>query len=402
MSKGNLFLSQARGKVGSVVFSVLKGQQITRVYNPKPDNPRTILQQAQRSLLANATKFYKFAIANFYKFAFSDKTRYESDYNAFARANIMRGAYLPREMYEDESIMALGDFVLSSGDIGIGASPSWNANVFRFPIGGTLGVSTTVGAVSSQLLQTYPNLAAGDIVTIVVGTSEYPIGGAVAPGTPVWNVFQFRIDPNSAQPTSEVGFGTAESGYLTYSITNSNFLAFGAVVFSRQTSQGLRVSDSVIVGNGSYMTLLEWYRGAYARLQAAKSWGASDEAVLEGALIAKLPTITSISYGLVSISPYSLFFGGGSNLDMSSGVITGENLLTTAEGGRYSADFYLISLITSNEVQAPVVTVNYTATKQDTRIAMAASSTPTFKNGLYGVVLRYNGIPICYGTVQIG
>ena len=102
MARGNMFLSQARGKVGSVVFAVVKGQQTARVHNPKPANPRTFGQQAQRSLLANMTKFYKRGTSQFYKFAFEDKTVRESELNAFARNNMQRGVYMHRMFYESQ------------------------------------------------------------------------------------------------------------------------------------------------------------------------------------------------------------------------------------------------------------------------------------------------------------
>lgn len=59
MAKGNLFMSQARGKVGSVVFSRLNGEQITRAYNSKPANPKTYAQAKQRMLFASISQYLK-------------------------------------------------------------------------------------------------------------------------------------------------------------------------------------------------------------------------------------------------------------------------------------------------------------------------------------------------------
>lgn len=59
MSKHNLFLGQARGKVGSVVFSRLNGVQITRAYNPSPKNPKTWAQATQRAAFASISQYYK-------------------------------------------------------------------------------------------------------------------------------------------------------------------------------------------------------------------------------------------------------------------------------------------------------------------------------------------------------
>lgn len=56
MAKGNLFLGQAKGKVGSVVFSRAYGQQITRTKPTSVRNPKTIGQNTQRAILATIAK----------------------------------------------------------------------------------------------------------------------------------------------------------------------------------------------------------------------------------------------------------------------------------------------------------------------------------------------------------
>ena len=49
MARGNMFLGQARGRVGSVVFSRRMGKQISRTYNAEPANPKTRAQALQRA-----------------------------------------------------------------------------------------------------------------------------------------------------------------------------------------------------------------------------------------------------------------------------------------------------------------------------------------------------------------
>ena len=60
MSKGNLFLGFARGKVGDVVFSHQYGEQIARARNRSPKNPKSPLQLLQRICLNTASKAYSF------------------------------------------------------------------------------------------------------------------------------------------------------------------------------------------------------------------------------------------------------------------------------------------------------------------------------------------------------
>lgn len=58
MSKGNMLFSQARGKVGDLVFSRLDGEQIVRSRNRHPKNPKTIAQLFQRAIMATVLRAY--------------------------------------------------------------------------------------------------------------------------------------------------------------------------------------------------------------------------------------------------------------------------------------------------------------------------------------------------------
>lgn len=58
MAKGNMLQGMARGKVGDVVFSRLNGEQIARVRNRNPKNPRTNAQLYQRAIMATVMAAY--------------------------------------------------------------------------------------------------------------------------------------------------------------------------------------------------------------------------------------------------------------------------------------------------------------------------------------------------------
>lgn len=58
MAKGNMLQGMARGKVGDVVFSRLGGEQISRVRNRHPKNPRTNAQLYQRAIMATVMQAY--------------------------------------------------------------------------------------------------------------------------------------------------------------------------------------------------------------------------------------------------------------------------------------------------------------------------------------------------------
>ena len=58
MAKGNMFLGMARGKVGDVVFYRADGQQLSRVRNRNPRNPRSDAQLFQRAIMATTVQAY--------------------------------------------------------------------------------------------------------------------------------------------------------------------------------------------------------------------------------------------------------------------------------------------------------------------------------------------------------
>lgn len=65
MSKGNMFLGYASGKVADLVFYRQDGQQITRSRNRSPHNPRTEPQLYQRAVMATITAAYSAGSAIF-------------------------------------------------------------------------------------------------------------------------------------------------------------------------------------------------------------------------------------------------------------------------------------------------------------------------------------------------
>ena len=58
MSKGNLFLGFARGKVGDVVFSRNSGEQVARARNRSPKNPQSALQMLQRVCMKTSSSAF--------------------------------------------------------------------------------------------------------------------------------------------------------------------------------------------------------------------------------------------------------------------------------------------------------------------------------------------------------
>lgn len=92
MAKGNMFQGMARGKVGDVVFSRNNGEQISRVRNRHPKNPRTNKQMYQRAVMATVMQAYA-AGQEIFNHSFQGKSVGAENQRAFLSKNakLLRG-----------------------------------------------------------------------------------------------------------------------------------------------------------------------------------------------------------------------------------------------------------------------------------------------------------------------
>ena len=409
MAKGNMFLSQARGKVGSVVFSVIKGQQVERVYNPSPANPRTNGQQAQRSLLANMTKFYKRGTKNFYKFAYEDRTIRESDFNAFARKNTMRGVYMPKELYDHAGTPALGKYIVSDGSIATNIADYFSGENYGVLVPGSAAI-TTVGQFCTALMTQSPGIAVGDIFTMVLADSEFGAEMMSAGDEPTWTIYQFYIDPSDLRPLANVGLANINLAagttgrFVGVNIAGVDRASFGATIISRNTPAGLLVSTSELKGSAVANVLYDWLRGEYMKRQAAISWGANPDAVLQGGLIGTLPEVTTVRVGGGNAIPAYTY--GVGNLDFSAaGVdvfLLGSNLRTSAQGGQYKLKFYPADIVSDYLVNTPVIEATATATADTGGVALGISlgdHPDIARIQQCYMLIEAEGVPVWYGLV---
>lgn len=409
MAKGNMFLSQARGKVGSVVFSVIKGQQVERVYNPSPANPRTNGQQAQRSLLANMTKFYKRGTKNFYKFAYEDRTIRESDFNAFARKNTMRGVYMPKELYDHAGTPALGKYIVSDGSIATNITDYFSGENYGVLVPGSAAI-TTVGEFCTALMTQSPGIAVGDIFTMVLADSEFGAEMMSAGDEPTWTIYQFYIDPSDLRPLANVGLsdialaaGTT-GRFVGVDIAGVDRASFGATIISRNTPAGLLVSTSEVKGSAVANVLYDWLRGEYMKRQAAISWGANPDAVLQGGLIGTLPEVTSVRIGGGNALPAYTYGTGALGFSelVQNLFLLGTNLRTSAQGGQYNVKFYPADLVSDYLVDVPVIetTPEVVVTQGGVQLNVGISANPNIARlqQCY-MLIEAEGVPVWYGLI---
>lgn len=292
MAKSKGFFGLRTGSTKSMTYSVLKGQQITKDRVEGGANPRTYSQMTQRMLFANAVKFYKHAKAGFFKFAYEDKKTVESNYNAFMRHNALKAVSVGRTEYNDDAFPALGRFILSTGSLPI-ASTQWDndGDQVEFDVAASTKV-TTIGHFSERILDKYPGLQPGDICTIVVVNTFLNTESEIEePVAPQWDIRQFVLDASDARNCKNVLGVTLQTGADPALIRGLNDTALTddyargcAVIFSRNTPSGLKVSEGYLKPNNVATDYIVQYEDPATIKAMASTWGATDPAILAGAL----------------------------------------------------------------------------------------------------------------------
>ena len=301
MSKGSLFFGHASGKLGQVVLSTVKGQQIARAYQPKVANPQTATQTNQRAKFANAVKFFRQARKNMFLFAYEDKKPSESYYNAFMRHNIAYSVTLPRESYDDPKFPALGnEFVLSNGSLGemktvVTDGGDSNHPVFFLPFIQIKGSGKGVGDLSKALASSY-GAVNGDYLTMVIITADGMLPTSyVSHGPLKWGVYQIKVDSTSSDPlesvlSTQVGpfkpvLVDTSGSNISLSFEPTDDYAMAAFILSRKTADGkLLVTKSVLVNSPKLETFINTVHYNDAKMSLL-SWGKADTPVLKGGIV---------------------------------------------------------------------------------------------------------------------
>lgn len=378
MAKGNMLLGYSRGSVGDVTFYRSGGSQRARARNRNPNNPRTRSQQTQRAIFSNAVKFYKLCVTNFFKFAYENKKPNESDYNAYMRENVARSCMISNTAYYCEPYPALGNWLVTRGSLQtISNVESDNTKTPKFSFGvstsATFDEDTPIATISNILLQS-SEYQVGDIITILeVDTMPMEAIPTATPNKTKYStgaiVLQFLVDPNNQAAWKTVYSNTsvrwsfkAQGGNLAlyYGATEEigdelwvSGLHQFAVIHSRNTSEGLKVSTQEIVMNPRAKTALETaLTDDIYKTAVLADWNASANAILqgEGLELAKKPTLLQINSvrGYKNSTPvftesatsaigttYNETFAQFDNLEISISANNAENMsanLLTIEG----------------------------------------------------------------------
>ena len=292
MSKGSMFWSNARGKVGDVVLSTVKGQTITRKYQPSPANPRTDAQQLQRAKFSNAVKFYKHAQQAYFRFAYEDRKKTESDYNAFMRYNAGVAMLPTRSQYLGKYPSIGGMYQVAAGSLpSIDKVVRGNQDI-QFGLGSaTWSATPTVGQASTALISQY-GLQSGDIITLLrIACYGTNVISSDPKAYPMWVVSQFRIDESSDQSLTDA---ISDDGWSVVSESDDyrNLKAtiddeghvMAAIIVSRVMTSGTKVSNAYLYLDDGLQEIYTQSLADSWRTAALASWAASGAAILQGSL----------------------------------------------------------------------------------------------------------------------
>lgn len=301
--KGNLFLGYGRGSVGDVVFSRTGGQQVGRARNRRPNNPRSKAQMAQRSLFADAVKFFTRGRQALFQFAFESKSAAESDYNAFMRLNAKNGIMLAPQMIEDPNFPAVGNWIMSQGSLPTiemstvtsDSESSWRAILGVY--GSEDADEITVGRLSELLVAT-GEYEVGDILTFLAIKSTATVESSevvpILPGdsAPKWLIDQIIIDTTDTRVVNDVLnpdivalTKAANDFYVSFAFSlANNEVGAACTIHSRKTSSGLKVSNQQLMNSQAVKVALERCQRSNYRDFIMYQWGASDTAILEGGI----------------------------------------------------------------------------------------------------------------------
>lgn len=168
MSKGNMLLGHARGKVGSLVFSRANGQQITRARAEVVKNPQTDAQVIQRILLNTVAQAYS-RMSAICDHSFEGVKTGQDSMSYFMKSNLnaLRAKLAIYGTLETDTVFAcpIGQsFMASNGyQISKGSLPAINPNTVA-----TNGLTFDIGAGSYKNVLDLYGLQRGDQLTFCV------------------------------------------------------------------------------------------------------------------------------------------------------------------------------------------------------------------------------------------
>lgn len=198
MTKRNLTLGTASGRLGSVVYFRRRGQQIARILVESVNDKRSIAQCYVRARFANYVALWRY-LRPAIEASWRGVSRYGSTENAFYRHNRRLMPTSSKEMSRRSyAFPCFGD--ITSGSLGViwsyhwevfqGESSSTNLYGLVFDSVQSYTAISRIGELSQFILNSNVGIQAGDIVHVVIYVFSY-LDGVIEPASTAYSPPQF-------------------------------------------------------------------------------------------------------------------------------------------------------------------------------------------------------------------
>ena len=278
MSKRNLFLGTAAGKVGDVVVYRAGGTQRARV-RVVPKDPKTSSQMVQRSRIGGVVATYR-AAKGLLQDTFESKPSKQSAYNAFAQEAMPTAPVMLKELVEAGCAFPM-PMTISRGSL---PSPFMTveeeSGVVKYPIGATaLSEITTIKALSEELIRIKPCCFKNGSEIIAVQISyvkDESLGNDFY--KPNMTVEKFTLDTGNTDSVPSSGFLVfdIENGFLiAENLQQETFPQVVAILVANTDSEGIHVTTAQGYMNTLASSLYTQWTSPIREQEVAESYGAS-------------------------------------------------------------------------------------------------------------------------------
>lgn len=309
-----LWLQGASQRMAGAVVYQQAGRTLGRALAQQVANPRTSQQMGQRIKLANLVKLYQ-VNRSWAKLSFETKPRTWSDYNAFVSANLAGAA-----VYLTKSQVAAGSAVVAPVKVSSGTLGSVTLRVETNYIASNINTGTagdtdmeTVAEFSNLLLNNNNGLQEGDQFSLIQYIQQTDPQGFPFIICRPYEVILNRSDNRPMTNFMPMDIITALGEDDTVLAVQGNEFTGGvAMIFSRTTASGTRVSTSYICltpGNTYYSQ----YTSAAAYNAAIVSYGESTTVFLDSNSAADTTGNVATANSLLSVTIGSARYISGEN-----------------------------------------------------------------------------------------
>lgn len=294
MSKDNLFLGTASGKLGDVVMYRANGKQVARV-KVTPKNPRSYAQMAQRVRMAGVTALYR-AGQKLLKNSFTIRRAGESSYNAFARNAINISPFFSKAMVDN--CLALPMPVQASrGTLQPVVAFTGTSDAVKFDRLPSYGLDgdDTIGEWSAEFINANPTYKNGDkvIFMYIVFTPNEEVQLEDAYNASSYS-YEILLNTDSAQSLTAAGWQTlgiegandfiypiGTFGWSDDSLSGADCVRMSVVMGASAGANGeLLVSSEYFTLTPSAADIWARYRSTAAMENSIASYGTSGTNVL--------------------------------------------------------------------------------------------------------------------------